>query len=90
MAHPTATPAATPAWSHLTPASVQCGHGYSCLKISKPPEVFNMFGEFDLGQEVQKLHLNRFMLKLKNSGYNEKFRTEYSVLENGMLMKEKS
>ena len=27
-------------------ASVQCGHGYSCLKISKPPEVFNMFGEF--------------------------------------------
>ena len=30
----------------------------------------------DLGPEVQKLHLNRFMLKLKNSGYNQKFRTE--------------
>ena len=24
----------------------QCGPGYSCLKITKPAEVFNMYGEF--------------------------------------------
>ena len=30
----------------------------------------------ELGQEVQKSHLNQFMLKLKHSGYNYKFRTE--------------
>ena len=24
----------------------KCGHGYSCLKITKPPDVFNMYGEF--------------------------------------------
>ena len=30
----------------LSQLSTQCGHGYSCLKITKPPEVFNMVGEF--------------------------------------------
>ena len=29
-----------------------------------------------LGPEIQRKHLNNFMLKLKNSGYNQKFRTE--------------
>ena len=33
----------------------------------------------ELGQEVQKNHLNKFMLKLKCSGYDQKFRSE--VLE---------
>ena len=30
----------------------------------------------DLGPEIQKKHLDQFMLKLKNSNYNEKFRTQ--------------
>ena len=32
--------------------------------------------KLDLGSEVQISHLNKLMLKLKNSGYNQKFRTE--------------
>ena len=32
--------------------------------------------KMELGPEVQKKHLNQFMLKLKRSGYNQKFRTE--------------
>ena len=34
------------------------------------------YTKIELGPEVQRKHLNQFMLKLKNSGYNEKFRTE--------------
>ena len=30
----------------------------------------------ELGPEIQNKHLNQFMLKLKNSGYNQKFRKE--------------
>ena len=30
----------------------------------------------ELGPEIQKKHLNQFMLKLKNSGYSQKFRME--------------
>ena len=36
----------------------------------------------ELGFEVQKIHLDDFMLKLKNSGYTQKFRTE--ILDSGM------
>ena len=36
----------------------------------------------ELGPEVQNKYLNLFMLKVKNSGYTEKFRTE--VLDSGM------
>ena len=47
--------------------------------------------KIELGTEVQELHINTFMLKLKNSGYNFKFRTE--VLEkkkvNSVLYKHK-
>ena len=32
--------------------------------------------KIELGPEVQRKHLNQFMLKLKRSGYNQKFRTE--------------
>ena len=32
--------------------------------------------KIELGPEVQNTRLNLFMLKLKNSGYNQKFRTE--------------
>ena len=32
--------------------------------------------KIELGVEVQKIHLDRYMLKLKNSGYSQKFRTE--------------
>ena len=32
--------------------------------------------KIELGPEVQNKHLNQFMLKLKNSGYNHKFRLE--------------
>lgn len=32
--------------------------------------------KIELGPEVQKKHLDKFMLKVKNSGYNTKFRTE--------------
>ena len=38
--------------------------------------------KIELGVEVQKLHLNRFILKLKNSGYTQKFRTE--ILDSGL------
>ena len=36
----------------------------------------------ELGPEVQKTHLNNFMVKLKNSGYSQKFRTE--ILNSGL------
>jgi hypothetical protein len=32
--------------------------------------------KIELGEEVRKEHLNNFMLKLKNSGYATKYRTE--------------
>ena len=32
--------------------------------------------KIELGPEVRNRHLNEFMLKLKNSGYNQKFRME--------------
>ena len=35
-----------------------------------------------LGVETQKIHLDKFMLKLKNSGYSQKFRTE--ILDSGL------
>ena len=38
--------------------------------------------KFELGPEVRKLHLDKFMLKLKNSGYNTKFRKE--ILDSGL------
>ena len=43
--------------------------------------------KIELGAEVQKLHLNRFMLKLKKSGYSQKFRTE--ILDSGLKAFEK-
>ena len=36
----------------------------------------------ELGPEVQKMHLNNFMVKLKNSGYSQKFRKE--ILDSGL------
>jgi hypothetical protein len=41
----------------------------------------------ELGPEVQKSHLDQFMLKLKNSGYNAKFRQE--ILDSGLKAFEK-
>ena len=38
--------------------------------------------KMELGPEVQGVHLNKFMLKLKNSGYNFKFRKE--ILDSGL------
>ena len=38
--------------------------------------------KFELGPEVRKIHLDNFMLKLKNSGYNKKFRME--ILDSGL------
>ena len=38
--------------------------------------------KIELGPEVQRTHLNRFMLKLKNSGYSYKFRKE--ILDSGL------
>ena len=38
--------------------------------------------KIELGPEVQRIHLNKFMLKLKNSGYNFKFRKE--ILDSGL------
>ena len=38
--------------------------------------------KMELGSEVQGVHLNKFMLKLKNSGYNFKFRKE--ILDSGL------
>ena len=43
--------------------------------------------KFELGEEVRKEHLNNFMLKLKNSGYNTKYRTE--ILDSALLAYEK-
>jgi hypothetical protein len=38
--------------------------------------------KMELGPEVQGVHLNKFMLKLKNSGYDFKFRKE--ILDSGL------
>jgi hypothetical protein len=38
--------------------------------------------KIELGPEVQRKHLNNFMLQLKNSGYSQKFRRE--VLDSGL------
>ena len=38
--------------------------------------------KIELGPEIQRRHLSQFMLKLKNSGYNEKFRLE--ILDSGL------
>ena len=43
--------------------------------------------KIELGEDVRKEHLNNFMLKLKNSGYNTKFRTE--ILDSALLAYEK-
>ena len=43
--------------------------------------------KIELGENVRKEHLNNFMLKLKNSGYNTKFRTE--ILDSALLAYEK-
>ena len=32
--------------------------------------------KIELGEEVRIGHLNKFMIKMKKSGYNQKFRTE--------------
>ena len=40
-----------------------------CLRILRNTKI-------ELGPEVQKTHLDRFMLKLKNSGFSQKFRRE--------------
>ena len=41
----------------------------------------------DLGEETQNKHLNRFMLKQKNSGYSAKFRTD--ILDSALKAFEK-
>ena len=57
----------------------------SALSFSKKRTILTQEGlrrlrntKIELGVEVQRAHLNKFMLKLKNSGYNYKFRTEIS------------
>ena len=41
----------------------------------------------EMGPEVQKKHLDKFMMKLKNSGYDQKFRTE--ILDSALKAFEK-
>ena len=41
----------------------------------------------DLGEETQNKHLNNFMLKLKNSGYSVKYRTD--ILDSALKAFEK-
>ena len=55
----------------------------SALSMSKKRTILTQEGlrrlrntKIELGTEVQKKHLNKYMLKLKNSGYRKKFRTE--------------
>ena len=43
--------------------------------------------KIELGPEIQRKHLNRFMLKLKTSGYNQKFRME--ILDSAMKASKK-
>ena len=57
----------------------------SALSFSKKRTILTQEGlrrlrntKIELGVEVQRKHMNRYMLKLKNSGYNQKFRTEIS------------
>ena len=45
----------------------------SALSFSKKRTILT---KIELGPEVQRKHLNKFMLKLNNSGYSKKFRTE--------------
>ena len=37
----------------------------------------------ELGEKVRKIHLNNFILKLKNSGYHKKYRLE--LLNSGLV-----
>ena len=57
----------------------------SALSFSKKRTILTQEGlrrlrntKIELGVEIQRKHMNRFMLKLKKSGYNQKFRTEIS------------
>ena len=43
--------------------------------------------KYELGEEVRIKHLNNFMLKLKNSGYGTKYRTE--ILDSALIAYEK-
>ena len=43
--------------------------------------------KFELGEEIRTEHMNNFMLKLKNSGYSHKFRTE--ILDSALSAYEK-
>ena len=43
--------------------------------------------KIELGEEVRNQHLNTFMIKLKNSGYNQKFRIQ--ILNSSMKAFEK-
>ena len=43
--------------------------------------------KYELGEEVRTKHLNNFMLKLKNSGYGTKYRTE--ILDSALIAYEK-
>ena len=47
----------------------------STLSSSQKRTILTQEG-LELGAEIQKKHLHKFMVKLKNSGYNIKFRTE--------------
>ena len=55
----------------------------SALSLSKKRTILTQEGlrrlrntKIELGTKVQEKHLNKFMLKLKNSGYRKKFRKE--------------
>ena len=55
----------------------------SALSISQKRTILTQEGlrrlrntKVELGPEVQQKHLNKFMLKMRNSGYSEKFRKE--------------
>ena len=47
--------------------------------------------KIELGEEIRNGHLNKFMIKMKNSGYDQKFRTEIvdSAMKAFDIMKEK-
>ena len=72
---PTKTPRVILASSALSWSTKRTILTQECLRRLRNTKV-------ELGPEVQKSHLDQFMLKLKNSGYNAKFRQE--ILDSGL------
>ena len=77
---PTKNPKVILADSAINSASKRTILTQECLRRLRNSKV-------ELGEEIRNMHLNNFMLKLKNSGYNKKYRME--ILNSAVMAFEK-